>query len=139
MRRHKTVRIFTLALLLAGSIALPAQGPSSREKVLIRAPKPYGALVAQIVANGGTVTYQYEYIDAIAAELPASALTAVRDRVGTAAISKDLNIELPRDVGTPSEKQLPAAPEEADDMAVLAEALSADSPRWRSRLPRRIC
>ena len=115
--------IFIVAAALALSAGLPVQTTGAREKVLIRTPKPYGSVVARVGAIGGTVTYQYTYIDAIAAEVPTAGLTALGDLVGTAAISKDVEIALPGSVDTVRGKQVPGIAQEPESQAEAVEVL----------------
>jgi hypothetical protein len=76
-----------------------ARVPGGRiERVLIELPKPYDRVVGTVVALGGRVTRQYRYVDAIAAEIPAEALEAVRAQIGPAAVYKmykDVEVPLP--------------------------------------------
>lgn len=100
MLRRRLLCLMVVLLGAATGADLTAQSGSSGEKVLIRASKPYGALVSRIQALGGSVTHQYKHIDAIAAEIPSSTLGALRGYVATAAITKDEEIALPRSVDT---------------------------------------
>src|SRR5258705_8669532 len=94
------------------------------EKVLIRASKPYQSLVNKIEALGGKVTQQYKYVDAIAAEIPRSALNSVRSELAPGAISKDLIVPAPRSVDTTGGRGLAQSGEEnhitAEDVQPLA-------------------
>ncbi len=97
------IRMFAVVSALAASVLAPtvvAQSPDPREKVLIRAAKPYDGLVARIEAAGGRVTHQFKYVDAVAAEVPASALARVRAVLGAAAVTKDEEIPAPASVDT---------------------------------------
>ena len=85
--------IKSLFFCLAVASGLYAQTAS--EAVLIRAPKPYTRLVDTIQANGGRVTRQFKYIDAIAAQIPVHAITAVSALVPAGAITKDLVVATP--------------------------------------------
>ncbi len=60
MARRYSARILIVVLALGFSGRLPAQGPAAREKVLIRAAKPYTSLVARIESMGGVVTHQVQ-------------------------------------------------------------------------------
>lgn len=99
MLRHRKSRL--LALLLA---AATLGGVSARaaevEKVLIHATPPYKRLKATIGALGGRVTHEFKYVDAVAADVPASALAALAGVVGDSAISKDVLIANPAPVAT---------------------------------------
>jgi subtilisin family serine protease len=97
--------------------------------VLIRAPKPYDALVRAIEAAGGTVTHQYRYVNAIAATVPDSALTTIRSMVGDSAVTKDAVLAAPsvaadRD-GQPLLASDEAASADALDAAAIAGAAAA--------------
>ena len=93
--------LLTLMLLLAlAGTATLAQTGDPGEKVLIRTAKPYDTLVADIESRGGRVTYQYKYVDAIAAEVPRHVLASMRDTIGVGNITKDEIIPLPSSVDT---------------------------------------
>ena len=116
--------ILVVAAIIALSAGLPAQTTTGgREKVLIRTAKPYGSVVARVGAVGGTVRYQYTYIDAIAAEVPTAGLTALGNLVGTAAISKDVEIALPGSVDTVRGRQVPGGTQEPEAQADAVEVL----------------
>ena len=72
------------------------------------------------------MTYQYQNIDAIAAELPSNALTQLRDLVGTGAISKDAIVDVPGSVDTLRGRRLPGAADDAEHFFDRVEELSAD-------------
>jgi hypothetical protein len=82
-----------IGVAFSASLVLSAQDPV--ERVLIRASKPYSALVAAIESRGGRVTNQFTYVDGLSAELPVSALSAVRSLAGAAAVGKDIEIPVP--------------------------------------------
>src|SRR5262249_44972462 len=88
-----------LAATLGISLASPLRA-ADPEKVLIRAAKPYDQLVSKIQAAGGTVTFQYKYIDAIAADVPQASLAAVQSAAGPSAVTKDLEIAAPVPIDT---------------------------------------
>jgi serine protease AprX len=106
MVKKPTVRIAVCILCLQFFLsAAPAQKPSQTEKVLISIPKPYDRVVSGIQALGGKVHHQYTYIDGIAAEIPFSAMAAVRNLVGPNAMTKDKTLPHPiaaaMDLGRP--------------------------------------
>ncbi len=72
-----------------------AETPKQFESVIIPTAKPYTKIVADIQALGGTVRYQYEYVDGIAADVPSDAMDSLRSLVGSGAIIKDLVIPAP--------------------------------------------
>jgi subtilisin family serine protease len=67
-----------------------------------------------VTQNGGTVTYRYKYVNAIAAEIPAAGLDAVRAAAGAGAVRKDVLVDIP------------AAARDRDG-AALEAAVAADS------------
>ena len=75
-----------------------AQAPG--ERVLIRAAKPYGALVSRIESAGGRVTHRFKHIEAVAATIPLSAMPAIHAMAGDDTITKDVEIQAPRSVDT---------------------------------------
>jgi subtilisin family serine protease len=94
---HTNRHLLITTALIIGVVAstASAQTTNSTSKVLIKAAKPYSSVASTISSLGGSVVYQYKYVDAIAAEIPTSALTALRNVVGTGAITKDELIALP--------------------------------------------
>ena len=93
--------LLTLMLVLALAVTVTlAQSGDPGERVLIRTAKPYNTLVADIQSRGGRVTYQYKYVDAIAAEVPRNVLASMRDKIGVGNITKDEIIPLPSSVDT---------------------------------------
>ena len=85
---------------LSPSVAL-SQPLQRKERVLIKTPKPYTAVVSRIHALGGKVRNQYEFIDAIAADIPGNAMEELRTLTGPGAIFKDSDIPAPRKVVLP--------------------------------------
>jgi len=73
------LRVAIISIIGLAALRVPAQSPNS--KVLIRTVRPYDPIVSRISSLGGRVLYQYKNVDAIAAELPADALAALRDAV----------------------------------------------------------
>ena len=94
MPSRRTFFFLTLTLVLAlAATATLAQTGDPGEKVLIRTAKPYDALVADIQSLGGRVTYEYKYVDAIAAEVPRNVLASLRDWIGVGNVTKGLRWE----------------------------------------------
>ncbi|PWT88118.1 MAG: hypothetical protein C5B55_13640 [Blastocatellia bacterium] len=104
------------------SLNLPGQPV---EAVLIRANKPYNTLVSRIDSLGGRVTHQYNYVNAVAAEVPRDALPMLRDIVGAAAITKDLEIKLPDNVDTQRGRNLASSNAVNEIQAESSQALNA--------------
>ena len=65
------------------------------ERVIIKTPKPYQQLVQRIEQSGGLMTYQFKYVDAIAADVPDAFLRSLRAGLPEGAVRKDLIVDLP--------------------------------------------
>ena len=98
MLKHVVILTAVVSLGLLATAHPDAQ--ASREKVLVRVKKPYASAVAAIEAHGGQVTHQYKHIEAIAAEVPRTALPAIRAVVGAGAITKDQQIRIAPPIDT---------------------------------------
>ena len=108
MRILRNLMVLVLATVVVGSAF-------AGERVIIRAEKPYDQLVGQIEGLGGTVTYQYHYVNGIAAILPESAINTVRGLAGPGALRKDLIVDHP------------TVARDRDGAPLLAEAEAMDS------------
>jgi hypothetical protein len=82
-----------LSILCASAIRV--EGQEGRVSVLIRGAKPYTQLDAAVARSGGAVTHRFSKIDAIAAEVPASALAFLRAQLPPASVSKDELVDAP--------------------------------------------
>lgn len=91
-----------------------------REAVLIKAPKPYDNLVNTIQQLGGAVTYQYKYVDGLAAEVPTAALPILEKIVGSDNIGKDDMLYIPAHADPRGEAS--AGSDEAESVAGIGEA-----------------
>jgi hypothetical protein len=100
MHYGKLVRISLLVFLFTQAMSGPSYARQTRklQRILIATPKPYDRVIRAIEARGGKVTHEYKYVDGIAAELPDEALESIRALVGTAAISKDADVQLPNTI-----------------------------------------
>lgn len=76
-------------------LALLVAAPAWAERVIVKCSRPCAEAIAAVERGGGTVTHRYRYVDAIAADVPARTLAAVRTVVGPGAVRKDLLVELP--------------------------------------------
>lgn len=112
-------------VVVLGLLVPAASAQGEREKVLIRAAKPYTQLVARIEALGGSVTYQYTYVNGVAAEVPRAALGAIRELVGPEAITKDLVVPAPTSVDTRRGREA-STTDVAEITAEAAEVLDAE-------------
>ena len=133
-RRFFTLSLSALTLLLSSAAAQS----TGTERVIIRTAKPYNKTVAAIQARGGSVTRQYQYIDAIAATVPQSAVTSLGTIAGITSITKDVDIRVPDSIdvttlkgyGAPASAELAADSINtlaADDIAAMASTPSAYS------------
>ncbi len=134
------VSIAQLVCLLTFTIALPPTVAQTRaggsEHVLIRTPKPYRNVVSQIEALGGKVKHEYKYVNAIAAEIPSSALAAVRGLVGPNAITKDAFIPAPGIANTlpggrsltKVDNELEIGADSVDGVAITSAGVAEDAP-----------
>ena len=84
------------AFLIAFSVTILDGSSAQGAAVLIRAAKPYSNLVSAIEQRGGKVTHQFHYINAIAAEIPDDALSAIHALLPAGSVSKDLVVDLPQ-------------------------------------------
>ncbi|HWR17494.1 MAG TPA: S8 family serine peptidase [Terriglobales bacterium] len=110
-----------LKVILAAVLALVAitAFAADRQDVLIRASKPYDKLVTTIQNLGGKVTYQYKYVDGIAATVPNAAIPTLEKLLGAENIGKDEMMYMPdANSGTASLARF----EEAESIAETSEA-----------------
>ena len=70
-------------------------GTANAERVIIKCQRPCTDVIATVEAGGGTVTHRYRYVDAVAADVPPDALTAVRAVVAPGSVRKDFLVSLP--------------------------------------------
>src|SRR5262245_4959907 len=92
--------LLLIVFILTLTNTLLAQQSGTVQRVFIETARPYDRVISAIEANGGTVLYQYTYVDGIGAELPDAAIDEVRKLVGAAAITKDEDIALPQPVNS---------------------------------------
>ena len=98
--------ILVVALLLSLPMAAKA-GPSKSKKskatghsklisVIIHTSKPYGPVITGIQDLGGTVTIQYENVDAVAAQIPANKWREIASLRQVESMGKDYIVNLPQ-------------------------------------------
>ncbi|MFQ5535410.1 MAG: S8 family serine peptidase [Sphingomonadales bacterium] len=63
--------------------------------VIIHTAKPYGAVIASIEELGGTVTFEYQNVDGIAARIPADKFGDLSRLRAVDAVEKDIIVNLP--------------------------------------------
>jgi len=121
--------LFALLLLSLFPGYSNAQRIAAFESVLIETPKPYDNVVRAIETLGGRVTYQYAYVNAIAAEIPETGYVAVSSVPGVSAVYRDEVITKPssmastRGVSNPSvstEASTPVGKVSSKDLAKLS-------------------
>ena len=84
---HNSIRI-ALAIL---SISL-VSSTAFADRVIVKCPSSCDPVISAVQNAGGTVTHRYKYVKAIAADLPASAFSAVRKVAGPASVRKDMMV-----------------------------------------------
>src|SRR5688572_17545469 len=88
-------RMTRLTVALASLLVVPSL---FAEGVLIRCNRPCTKEINAVKKAGGHVTYEYQYVDGIAAEIPVNAASALRAAVGEDRIEKDEMIPMPAPV-----------------------------------------
>jgi len=108
-------RSVRVAVLIASVVLVPTL---FAEGVLIQCSRPCSKEIAAVKKAGGTVTYAFQYVDGIAADVPADKYTTVEKAVGPGRMAKDEIIPNP----SPIEDRLAGG-----DTSVEADGLM-DSP-----------
>lgn len=88
------LQMWLLALVL---VVVPAWAGNTG--VILKTPKPYAGVVAAVEAMGGTVTHQFENVDAIAALLPEERAVDLQEVSGVEKVYKDVVLPAPAPVG----------------------------------------
>jgi len=70
--------------ILCFSTVVHAESSPKTQSVIIETGKPYTKVVSDIQALGGKVKHQYQYVDAIAADVPSNAMGTLRSLTGRA-------------------------------------------------------
>jgi hypothetical protein len=81
--------------LLLCLVFVATTGATDVEDIIIQCDKPCAGATAAITAIGGTVTYRYENIGAIAARVPAEGFNDVMASTGVEAVYKDVIVPAP--------------------------------------------
>src|SRR5438552_1365880 len=98
-RRFSPYTPIVLLLVLGLTPVSRAQNKRKTQRVLIETAKPYNRVTDAIRARGGSVTWEYKYVDGIAAVIPEDAIDDIRTIAGSSSIDKDLDIPRPALVG----------------------------------------
>jgi hypothetical protein len=120
----------TIALVALVLSTLAWGTPASAEPVIVKCQASCADVVAAVRRAGGTVTYQYKYVKAVAADVPTAGLQAVRRAAGEGSVRKDLAVTVnlaPRDPRSGTELLLHGEAEavgalDADALAALSGA-----------------
>jgi Subtilase family/Bacterial pre-peptidase C-terminal domain len=80
-------------LVLLVLVVVPAWAGNTG--VILKTPKPYTGVVAAVEAMGGTVTHQFENIDAVAAVVPSDRATDLHAVAGVSEVYKDVVVPAP--------------------------------------------
>lgn len=103
----------TPALAAKPSTGLEQQAATVRDwplDILIETvSKPYTSVVSDVERLGGTVSFQYQYINALAATVPASAIAELTENGNIVFLYKDTIIELPPAPSTAENEDYDAA------------------------------
>jgi hypothetical protein len=89
-----TLYVRSLILAVSFLVALSAFA----EGVLIQCDRPCEKEIAAVEAAGGTITYRYQYVDGIAADVPAGKIGALQSVVGADRLGRDEIIPNPSPV-----------------------------------------
>lgn len=89
MTRKSLARRFGLLLMALAVLAAPPQlgGQTGRERVSVRAPRPYADEAAAVARAGGEVAHRSKRIDAVAANVPKAGLQQRRDALPAGSVS----------------------------------------------------
>src|SRR5687767_15675304 len=85
----RCVRLVVLLTSVLAASALFAEG------VLIQCARPCSKEIAAVKKAGGSITYEYQYVDGIAAEVPSGQIAALEKIVGADRMGKDELIPYP--------------------------------------------
>ena len=113
----------TVRPLIASCLVLAAASAWA-DPVIVRCARPCTQVIDAVTQNGGTVTHRFKYVNAIAADVPASVLAAVRAAAGEGAVRKDLLVDLPAAVRD-RDGSSPGASVSADTAVALDESAIA--------------
>ena len=108
-------------------LVLVLLGPATprAERVIIRSAKPYYKIVQTIQKAGGQVSYQYRYINAVAADVPEQALQSIQKLLPLGSVQKDLISDLPRPARDPGGNPLIAEGQADSSESLDAAGLAA--------------
>lgn len=79
-------RCVRIVLVILAFVVVP---PLFAEGVLIQCNRPCSSEIAAVKKAGGTITYQYQYVNGIAADVPAGKISTLQKVVGPDRIGKD--------------------------------------------------
>ncbi|HEX7706151.1 MAG TPA: S8 family serine peptidase [Thermoanaerobaculia bacterium] len=84
------------AVAVLGSLVVASA--TMAEGVLIRCTKPCTKEIAAVKKAGGTITYQYKYVNGIAADVPSNKIASLEKSIGSDRIGKDEMIPMPQPI-----------------------------------------
>jgi hypothetical protein len=89
-----------IALLFFQGLIGPAEAQQDTkwQRILIKTRKPYDGIVRAVEASGGHVTQQFEYIDAIAAEVLEETVVTIGKLPGVQGIIEDVTVQGPASI-----------------------------------------
>jgi subtilisin family serine protease len=118
-RRCFPFKLATVLSIVALSGLAQAQVQPKTHKVLIATSKPYTKIVNAIRARGGSVMWEYKYVNGIAAEVPQDAIDAIHAVGEILSLEKDVNV--PRPVAVESNRSRAKAHQAADIPTLQAQ------------------
>jgi subtilisin family serine protease len=108
------------------------QGSNPIDVLIEVYPNAQGAVTTDIHNLGGDVRYQYKYIDALAATLPANKITSLAENPNVKRIFLD---EIVTPAGFSGQKFSPKAPKEIDSLLSKPHALTSENIRTITLTP----
>jgi hypothetical protein len=122
-------------VIVTGLHPLPLHADGRRQAVVIQCPGWCRAVAGSIRNMGGDVLFEYENVEAIAADVPESRLAEVSALVGARAVWKDVLFERPRPIASPGGRPEKGAAAVTVDAVAGQTVPEADLNRYLSALP----
>lgn len=132
MRRSGRVCSSVVALTIASVVVLigtaTVRGDGNAQALVVKCTVPCANVAAMVASVGGTLTYRYENIDAVAADVPPGAVAQLAALVGGDAIRKDVLTAPPRPA-------VQVTIDQASVAGVIPSSIDTDLPKFIQSLP----
>lgn len=129
MRRVESARASAcVCALVSLPFIAPVAAENPRRAVLIKAAKPYDALVAAIENGGGSVSHQFEFVDGLAAEVPEPLLPELERLAGSGNVARDEVVQLPAATVDVRSGEPMMAEASADEVLMTSDAAETIDP-----------